>query len=114
MILRRLIPDALELVATNADHWGPDFVMKLWITFHPQLVQRLAGRCLSCSPRKLSHAVNSVDALFEAPPTHATLKDTGASVSTTSAAPPRSIDGSDPAILDRDHASHRTSSIGQY
>ena len=24
--------------------WGPDFVMKLWITFHPQLVQRLAGR----------------------------------------------------------------------
>ena len=41
----------------RADHWGPDFVMKLWITFHPQLVQRLAGRCLSCSPRKLSHAV---------------------------------------------------------
>ena len=27
-------PDALELVATNADHWHPDFVMKLWITFH--------------------------------------------------------------------------------
>jgi hypothetical protein len=24
-------------VATNADHWHPDFVMKLWITFHPQL-----------------------------------------------------------------------------
>ena len=37
MILRRLIPDALELVATNADHWHPDFVMKLWITFHPPL-----------------------------------------------------------------------------
>jgi hypothetical protein len=36
VILRRLIPDALELVATNADHWGPDFVMKLWKTFHPQ------------------------------------------------------------------------------
>jgi hypothetical protein len=37
VILRRLIPDALELVATNADHWHPDFVMKLWIAFHPQL-----------------------------------------------------------------------------
>jgi len=41
VILRGLIPEALELVATNADHWGPDFVMKLWITFHPQLLQRL-------------------------------------------------------------------------
>jgi hypothetical protein len=37
VILRRLIPYALELVATNADHWHPDFVMKLWITFHPQV-----------------------------------------------------------------------------
>ena len=37
VILRRLIPDALELVATNADYWHPDFVMKLWITFHPAL-----------------------------------------------------------------------------
>ena len=37
VILRRPIPDALELLATNADHWHPDFVMKLWITFHPQL-----------------------------------------------------------------------------
>jgi hypothetical protein len=53
--LRRLIPDALELVATNADHWHPDFVMKLWITFHPQLAPVLAGRYLSCSSRKLSH-----------------------------------------------------------
>ena len=35
--LAAAIPDALELVATNADHWRPDFVMKLWITFHPQL-----------------------------------------------------------------------------
>ena len=34
VILRRLIADALELVATNADHWRPDFVMKLRITFH--------------------------------------------------------------------------------
>ena len=32
VILRRLFPDALELVATNADHWHPDFVMKLRIT----------------------------------------------------------------------------------
>jgi hypothetical protein len=37
VILRRLIPDALELVATNADHWHPDFVMKLWKAFHPRL-----------------------------------------------------------------------------
>ena len=37
VILRRPIPDALELLATNADYWHPDFVMKLWITFHPQL-----------------------------------------------------------------------------
>ena len=37
VILRRLIPDALELVAANADHLHPEFVMKLWITFHPQL-----------------------------------------------------------------------------
>ena len=57
VILRRLIPEALELLATNADHWGPDFVMKLWVTFHPQLVQRLAGKVFIMLAQELSHAV---------------------------------------------------------
>jgi hypothetical protein len=53
VILRRLIPDALELVATNADHWHPDFVMKLWITFHPPLAPAptAGSRCLSLAGR---------------------------------------------------------------
>jgi hypothetical protein len=34
MILRRLIPNALELAAANAHDRHPDFIMKLWITVH--------------------------------------------------------------------------------
>jgi hypothetical protein len=37
VILRRPIPEAREPVATNADYWHPDFVMKLWIPFYSQL-----------------------------------------------------------------------------
>ena len=36
MILRRLIPNALELAAANAHDRHPDFIMKLWITVHVQ------------------------------------------------------------------------------
>ena len=36
MILRRVIPNALELAATNAHDRHPDFIMKLRITFHLQ------------------------------------------------------------------------------
>jgi hypothetical protein len=28
-------------VATNADHWHPDFILKLRITFHPPLAPAL-------------------------------------------------------------------------
>jgi hypothetical protein len=41
VILRRLIPDALELVATNAHDGCPDFILKLRITFHPPLAPAL-------------------------------------------------------------------------
>jgi hypothetical protein len=65
VILRRLIPDALELVATNADHWHPDFVMKLWITFHPQLAPApsrqvfimLAQQTQPCGSVRLTHSL---------------------------------------------------------
>src|SRR6266545_7055008 len=36
VILRRLIPNALELAAANAHDRHPDFIIKLRITFHPQ------------------------------------------------------------------------------
>ena len=36
VILRRLIPNALELTAANAHDRHPDFIMKLRITFHLQ------------------------------------------------------------------------------
>ena len=98
VILRRLTPDALELLATNADHWGPDFVMKLWITFHPQLVQRLAGGCLSCSPRKLSHAVQfGWRALGSTPATHVTIKGIARQFHPRALRRAGFIDGSDPA-----------------
>ena len=41
VILWRFIADALELVATNAHDWCPDFILKLRITFHPQLALAL-------------------------------------------------------------------------
>jgi hypothetical protein len=34
VILRRFIPNALELAAANAHDGHPDFIMKLGITFH--------------------------------------------------------------------------------
>jgi hypothetical protein len=37
VILRWLIPNALELAAANAHYWHSDFVMKPRITFHLQL-----------------------------------------------------------------------------
>ncbi len=37
VILRRFIPNALELAAANAHDRRPDFIMKLRITFHLQL-----------------------------------------------------------------------------
>jgi len=37
VILRWLIPNALELAAANAHYWHSDFVMKPQITFHLQL-----------------------------------------------------------------------------
>ena len=69
VILRRPIPDALELLATNADYWHPDFVMKLWITFHPQLApvpsrQVFIMLAQETEPMRFS----SVGALLEAPP----------------------------------------------
>jgi hypothetical protein len=36
LILRRFIPNALELAAANAHDWHPHFIMKLRITFHLQ------------------------------------------------------------------------------
>ena len=36
VILRRLIPNALELTAANAHDRHPDFIMKLRISFHLQ------------------------------------------------------------------------------
>ena len=36
VILRRLIPNALELTAANAHDRHPDFIVKLRITFHLQ------------------------------------------------------------------------------
>ena len=36
MILRRLIPNALELTAADPHDRHPDFIMKLRITFHLQ------------------------------------------------------------------------------
>jgi hypothetical protein len=36
VILRRFIPNALELAAANAHDRHPDFIMKLRITFHLQ------------------------------------------------------------------------------
>ena len=36
VILRRFIPNAIELAAANAHDRHPDFIMKLWITFHLQ------------------------------------------------------------------------------
>ena len=36
LILRWFILNALELAAANAHDWHPDFIMKLWITFHLQ------------------------------------------------------------------------------
>ena len=36
MILRGLIPNALELTAANPHDRHPDFIMKLRITFHLQ------------------------------------------------------------------------------
>jgi hypothetical protein len=41
VILRRFVADALELVATNAHDWRPDFILKLRITFHPLLAPAL-------------------------------------------------------------------------
>ena len=38
VILRRLIPNALELAAANAHDRRADFIMKLGITFHLQRV----------------------------------------------------------------------------
>ena len=40
MILRRFIPNALELAAANAHDRHPDFIMKLRITFHLQRAAR--------------------------------------------------------------------------
>ena len=34
MILRRLIPNALELATTKAHDRHSDFIMKFWITVH--------------------------------------------------------------------------------
>jgi hypothetical protein len=69
VILRRLIPEALELVTTNADHWHPDFVMKLWITFHPQLASAPSQQVFIV-PAKETEPCGSVrfEALFEAAP----------------------------------------------
>jgi hypothetical protein len=36
VILRRLIPNALELAAANAHDRYPGFIMKFWITVHVQ------------------------------------------------------------------------------
>jgi hypothetical protein len=66
VILRRLIPDALELVATNADHWHPDFVMKLWITFNPQLTPVPRRQVFIMLAWETEHAVRSTRS-FEAP-----------------------------------------------
>jgi hypothetical protein len=41
MILRRFIPNACELSGANAHDWHPDFILKLRITFHPQLALAL-------------------------------------------------------------------------
>jgi hypothetical protein len=57
VILRRLIPDALELVAANADHWHSDFVIKLWITFHPQLAPVPSRQVFIMLAQELSHSV---------------------------------------------------------
>ena len=69
VILWRLIPDALELVATNADHWHPDFVMKLWKAFHPRLASVPNRQEFHTRPGNGALRFSSVDALFEAPPT---------------------------------------------
>ncbi len=41
VILRRFIPNACELSGANAHNWHPDFILKLRITFHPQLALAL-------------------------------------------------------------------------
>ena len=41
VILRRFIPNACELSGANAHDWHPDFILKLRITFHPQLALAL-------------------------------------------------------------------------
>ena len=41
VILRRFIPNASELSGANAHDWHPDFILKLRITFHPQLALAL-------------------------------------------------------------------------
>ena len=44
VILRRLIPNALELAAANAHDRHPDFIMKLRITFHLQRAAKAPDR----------------------------------------------------------------------
>ena len=44
MILRRFIPNALELAAANAHDRHPDFIMKLRITFHLQRAAKAPDR----------------------------------------------------------------------
>src|SRR6266849_4844774 len=58
VILRRFIPNSLELAAANAHDRHPDFIMKLWITFHLQRAERgLDQHPVSDAPSHRSVAV---------------------------------------------------------
>jgi LmbE family N-acetylglucosaminyl deacetylase len=66
VILRRFIPNALELAAANAHDRHPDFIMKFRITFHLKRAAREHGWHPEQLARQKEHMVHELATMQEA------------------------------------------------